>query len=90
MNFNFSNQFYKDLKRLKKENNKIAFKVFDLLNSIDDSHPILLSGLGKPEALKGNYSGLYSRRITEKHRLIYEYVGDTVFILSCFGHYEDK
>ncbi len=46
-------------------------------------------GTGKPEPLKGNYKGCWSRRITKEHRLIYKVHNDNVIILSCFGHYDD-
>lgn len=48
------------------------------------------SGLGKPEPLKEKYSGFYSRRIDEKNRLIYRIESDTLIIISCRNHYEDK
>lgn len=88
MKFNFSPQFYKDLAKLKKENSKLGFKVFELIKSIDSSENPL-AGVGKPEALKGNLTGIYSRRITDKHRLLYEYKENSVYILSCYGHYGD-
>lgn len=50
------------------------------------------TGMGKPEQLKGNLSGKWSRRITKKHRLVYE-IHDTeviVLVLSAYGHYNDK
>lgn len=47
-------------------------------------------GIGKPEPLKGNYSGFWSRRIDDSNRLIYRINNDgTLEILSCKGHYED-
>ena len=45
------------------------------------------NGLGKPEALKGNLSGTWSRRITSEHRLVYYISVDTIVILSCKDHY---
>ncbi len=45
-------------------------------------------GLGKPEALKGNYKGFWSRRITKEHRLIYTVKGQQLVILQCRYHYE--
>ena len=46
-------------------------------------------GLGKPEILKGDMSGYYSRRINEQDRLIYRLIdGDIIEIVSCKGHYE--
>ncbi|MDR1625919.1 MAG: Txe/YoeB family addiction module toxin [Spirochaetia bacterium] len=45
------------------------------------------SGIGKPEPLKGNLSGWWSRRIDEKNRLVYRIQGDTIEISQCGGHY---
>lgn len=45
-------------------------------------------GLGKPEPLRGDLSGFWSRRIDAKHRLVYRVSGDVLEILSCRGHYE--
>lgn len=50
----------------------------------------ILNGIGKPEALRGNLAGLYSRRIDEANRLIYRKEGELLEIISCKGHYEDK
>lgn len=47
-----------------------------------------LKGIGKPEPLKGNRKGYWSRRITQEHRLIYKVEEDNILIASCFGHYE--
>lgn len=46
-------------------------------------------GIGKPEPLRGEFSGFWSRRIDNVNRLIYRVNGDTIEILSCKGHYED-
>ena len=46
-------------------------------------------GLGKPEPLRENLSGLWSRRINKEHRLIYLVRENTVLIFSCRGHYDD-
>lgn len=44
-------------------------------------------GKGKPEPLKGNFSGYWSRRIDEEHRLVYSYENDVLTIISCRYHY---
>lgn len=44
-------------------------------------------GIGKPEALKGNLSGFYSRRINSEHRLVYAVDETTIYIIACKGHY---
>lgn len=46
------------------------------------------SGIGKPEALKGELSGCYSRRIDEFNRLVYKIEDGILEIISCRGHYE--
>ena len=45
------------------------------------------AGTGKPEALKQNLSGFWSRRITGEHRLVYKVENDVLFIAQCRYHY---
>lgn len=91
MNFGLTNQFKKDLKKLKAENNKLPFKVWELIISIEEDEAQTLQGIGKPEKLKGNLAGCYSRRINQEHRLIYSYsTFNKVELISCYGHYTDK
>jgi toxin YoeB len=56
-----------------------------LLLNLTDGDPF--HGLGLPEPLKGRYSGYWSRRINQEHRLIYEVQEDVILLVSCFGHY---
>ena len=44
-------------------------------------------GIGKPEALKGDLQGYWSRRITSEHRLVYKYEEGELYIASCRYHY---
>lgn len=44
-------------------------------------------GTGKPEALRDDFSGWWSRRITEEHRLVYRVEGDSLTIAQCRYHY---
>jgi len=44
-------------------------------------------GKGKPEPLKGNLSGFWSRRITDEHRLVYEVRNNILHVLQCRFHY---
>ena len=66
-----------DKKTLKKINN--------LIKDIDRNEG---KGLGKAEMLKGDLSGLYSKRIDEINRLVYRIVDNTIEIASCKGHYD--
>lgn len=53
-------------------------------------HPY--TGTGKPESLSGDRAGQWSRRITQKHRLVYEVKESEVLvlILTAYGHYDEK
>lgn len=44
-------------------------------------------GIGKPEPLKGNLTGFWSRRIDDEHRLVYMVEDNRIIIISCKGHY---
>lgn len=46
-------------------------------------------GIGKPEPLKGELSGFWSRRIDDEHRLVYVAEEEAVLIIACKGHYND-
>lgn len=63
---------------------KILFRINDL---IKDAQRNPFTGLGKPEPLKGNLSGCWSRRINEEHRLVYMVKEDCIYILQCRFHY---
>ena len=66
-----------DKKTLKRINQLIRDTGRDPFNSI-----------GKPEPLKGDLSGFWSRRIDDTNRLVYRVNGELLEILSCKGHYE--
>ena len=86
---NFTTEADDDLKKLKKSEPQAAKKAFELLNEIMETPYI---GRGKPHPLTGDRVGQWSRRITQKHRLVYT-VNDneiTVLVLAAYGHYDDK
>ena len=66
--------------------NKAALKKINQL--IRDILRDPFDGLGKPEPLKEDLSGFWSRRIDEENRLIYAVEQDAVVLISCKGHYE--
>ena len=68
-----------------KENKKIHIRIVRLIKDIDRSP---FSGLGKPEPLKHELKGLWSRRITEEHRLVYKFTEEELVIVSCRFHYQ--
>ena len=66
------------------QDKKNAKKINTLLKDVQRTP---FDGLGKPEPLKENLSGLWSRRIDDTHRLVYFVQNDTVHIIACRGHY---
>jgi toxin YoeB len=70
------------------EHDKKLLKRINLL--IKDASRDPLHGIGKPELLRGELSGFYSRRIDDKHRLIYLATPDQLRISACRYHYGDK
>ncbi|MDR0501232.1 MAG: Txe/YoeB family addiction module toxin [Coriobacteriales bacterium] len=67
------------------ENRRITKKINDLIKDIARNGN---SGIGKPEQLRGNLAGYWSRRIDEQNRLVYTIQDEDVIIISCKGHYE--
>ena len=82
-------QAQNDLKKLFKSEPKVYQKALSLIAELYD-HP--QTGTGKPEPLKGGEGALWSRRVSKKHRLIYEIAEAVVhvIVLSAYGHYDDK
>jgi toxin YoeB len=70
---------------IKSGQSKIVKRIEKLLISIEETP---FTGLGKPEPLKHNYSGKWSRRITDEHRIIYSVDSELVYIYSFRGHYK--
>ena len=87
MNKMFSDNARQDFLLWMREDRKTAKKIAALLADIERNGN---EGLGKPESLKGNLSGYWSRRISEKDRLIYRFDETTIYIAACKGHYGDK
>ena len=77
------------LKRLLNDEPNTYQKALRLIAELYE-HP--RTGTGRPEQLSGDRNGQWSRRITKKHRLVYEIHDDTVIVLvlSAYGHYDDK
>ena len=61
-----------------------AIRIIKLIRDIQREP---FTGIGKPEPLKHELSGCWSRRIDQEHRLVYEVVGNKIRILSCRLHY---
>lgn len=69
-----------------KNDKRLALKILELISAtVKDP----FTGLGKPEPLKHNKRGFWSRRIDQEHRLVYVVTENTITIISCKGHYEE-
>jgi toxin YoeB len=69
---------------VKSGNKAILKKIAELIEAINESP---FEGTGKPEPLKYNLTGCWSRRINKEHRLVYEILDDKLLIHSAKGHY---
>ena len=85
----FSDDAEEEIKNFKRHEPRVYLKIQKLLLELQE-HP--RTGTGHPEPLSGDRPGQWSRRITGKHRLIYEIIDDLVkiLVLSVYGHYRDK
>lgn len=83
--FSFTEDGWNDYLFWQNQDKKILKKINILLQDIDRNG---YDGIGKPEPLKNNLSGYWSRRIDDKHRLVYKILNDDVIeIYQCKGHY---
>lgn len=80
----FTPEAYKDFLDFREQNPKIADRIKEL---ILDARKTPFKGIGKPEPLRYNLSGCWSRRITQQHRLVYRVVDNNLEIISCKYHY---
>jgi len=66
-------------------------KTFSRLSKIlEDTLKHPFEGIGKPEALKHDLAGFWSRRINDKDRLVYQVTNEAIIVISCKYHYSDK
>ena len=85
----FTNEAAIDALMLKRSDIGAYRKLNKLLEELKE-HPEM--GTGHPKPLSGDRVGQWSRRITDKHRLVYKIEKEkvTVLVLSAYGHYDDK
>ncbi len=80
----WSTSSWEDYLYWQKVDKKIAKRIKGLIKSCMLTP---FEGIGKPEALKGDLQGYWSRRITSEHRLVYKYENDQLLIAACRYHY---
>ena len=85
----FTPQAAEDMDFWKRTNPKTAEKIKGMLRELQE-HPF--SGTGKPEPLKYQFAGAWSRRINHKDRLVYQVNGKivTLFVMAMRFHYDEK
>ena len=81
----FSKNSWEDYLSWQTEDKKMLKKINELIKDIQRTP---YTGIGKPEPLKYDLSGLWSRRIDHEHRLVYQVIGDDLLIYSCRYHYD--
>ena len=80
----WSEKSWEDYLYWQSNDKKILKKINTLIKDIKRTP---FEGMGKPEPLKFELSGCWSRRITNEHRLVYEVREDKLYIISCRYHY---
>ena len=84
MEIEFTQRAFKELQDWKKSGNlKIIKRISELTTSILETP---FTGIRKPEPLKHQYAGKWSRRIDKSHRYVYEVRDDIVYVFSLKGH----
>jgi toxin YoeB len=83
----FSKNAWEDYTSCKTEDKKTLKKINSLIKDIQRS---LYDGIGKPEPLKFDLAGLWSRRIDHAHRLVYKIEENDLQIFACKYHYDSK
>lgn len=81
----FSSDGWDDYLYWQQYDKKILKKINELIKDISRDP---FAGLGKPEPLRHQYAGFWSRRITDEHRLVYSYENKTITVLQCRYHYQ--
>lgn len=87
MNKVWQDEAWEDYMYWQTQDRKTLKRINQLLQDIDRKG---YEGIGKPEPLKGNFSGWWSRRIDESNRLIYRITVGQIEIAQCRSHYSNK
>lgn len=80
----WSKKAVSDIRTWSLNHKKVVKRINSLIEDIKRNH---FTGLAKPEPLKHDLSGFWSRRIDKNHRLVYKVENSVIYILSCKDHY---
>ena len=84
MNIEFSAASFEDYRYWQEQDRKQLKRIHQLLKEIMRTP---FAGIGKPEPLRGDLQGYWSRRIDRTHRLVYRVLKDRIQVLACRYHY---
>ncbi|MEX2444155.1 MAG: Txe/YoeB family addiction module toxin [Alkalispirochaeta sp.] len=84
MNLSFTPNAWDDYQYWLKNDKRMLRRVNELIKAVQRD---LFEGVGKPEPLRHQLQGHWSRRISDEHRLVYSVSDDTVTIIACRFHY---
>lgn len=85
MRLEFESQAFEDLQHWVQFQPKLAKRI---LRMIDETRKDPFGGIGKPEPLKGDLAGCWSKRIDDEHRLVYKATDAALIVLQCRFHYK--
>ena len=88
MEIRFSPKAENDIEYWKKSGNTVAMSKITILLKDIAKHPF--TGIGKPEPLKYDFAGCWSRHIYSEHRIVYEILENDIYILTLRYHYSKK
>ena len=80
----FQDQFLDDLKQWVQTDRKVALRVLELVEAVRRDP---FTGIGKPEPLKHELAGCWSRRVTQEHRMVYKVTANRIDFLQAKYHY---
>jgi toxin YoeB len=83
----FSKNAWEDYLSWQNDDRRMLKKINALIKDIQSTP---FTGMGKPEPLKFDLKGLWSRRIDREHRLVYQVEGNELIVYSCRYHYDKK
>ncbi len=81
----FTSKFREDLQYWTRHDRRIALRVLDLVEDVMRSP---FDGIGKPEPMRFDFAGCWSRRVSAEHRLVYEVTGEFITFIQARYHYE--
>lgn len=84
----FEGDTWSTYEKLREKDQKLHNNLRKILKEMLREDPS--SGLGKPEPLKHNLSGFWSRRLSQKDRVIYKFDSDYIYIFAIGGHYDQS